>query len=71
MWGYRILDKNDNELDSCWGFYGSEYVREEAMLSAMREYDAIVKKHEAKKRAEIVNHVPLSKRSSLSNCLMV
>ena len=30
VWGYVIEDKDGNELDSCWGFYGSERCREEA-----------------------------------------
>lgn len=31
VWGYRIINpKNDEEVDSCWGFFGLEYAKEEA-----------------------------------------
>lgn len=31
VYGYRITDtEKDEELDSCWGFYGSDYCMEEA-----------------------------------------
>ena len=31
IYGYRITDtETDEELDSCWGFYGSDYCMEEA-----------------------------------------
>lgn len=29
-YGYNIEDKDGEELESCWGFYGLDYVREEA-----------------------------------------
>lgn len=29
MYGYEVEDADGNSLDSCWGFYGLEYVREE------------------------------------------
>ena len=30
IYGYVIKDEDDNELDSCWGFYGIETAIEEA-----------------------------------------
>lgn len=30
VYGYVIEDKEGEELDSCWGFYGEEYCLEEA-----------------------------------------
>ena len=34
-YGYIIKDKDDNELDSCWGFIGDiDYVKEEATSTA-------------------------------------
>ena len=32
VYGYRIEDKDGDEVDSCYGFYGIDTVREEAML---------------------------------------
>ena len=71
VYGYRILDKDGNDVASCYGFYGEDAVREEAKAEADGVYSDIVKKHTEKKCAEITNRAPLSKRSSLSNRLMV
>lgn len=30
VYGYRIFDDNDEEIDSCWGFYGLEAAKQEA-----------------------------------------
>jgi hypothetical protein len=30
VWGYIVEDDNGNHLDSCWGFYGEEYCKQEA-----------------------------------------
>jgi hypothetical protein len=32
--GYRIADADGHELDSCWGFYGSDHCKEQATESA-------------------------------------
>lgn len=29
VYGYKLFDKTGNEIDSCWGFYGLDYVKEE------------------------------------------
>ena len=34
VYGYVIEDRNGNELDSCWGFYGQDYATESAKQSA-------------------------------------
>lgn len=34
VWGYVIEDQDGNELDSCWGFYGYEYCKQEATKTA-------------------------------------
>lgn len=28
VYGYELFDKTGNEIDSCWGFYGLDYVKE-------------------------------------------
>jgi hypothetical protein len=33
-YGYVIEDENGDELDSCWGFYGMEYAKDQAESSA-------------------------------------
>jgi hypothetical protein len=33
IWGYQVFDGNDEDVDSCLGFYGSEHAKEEAKAS--------------------------------------
>ena len=33
VWGYVIEDGEQNLIDSCWGFYGFEYAKEEAFAA--------------------------------------
>lgn len=54
VWGYVIEDADDtdgDDLDSCWGFYGYDFCKEEATRSA--EY--LVKDRE--KQAELIDSV--------------
>lgn len=34
VYGYRIEDEEGNDLDSCWGFYGMDDVKEQALEAA-------------------------------------
>lgn len=34
IYGYVIRDENGKELDSCWGFYGLDYTKEQALEAA-------------------------------------
>jgi hypothetical protein len=34
VYGYIVEDSDGNDLDSCWGFYGLEHIREEGKTSA-------------------------------------
>lgn len=42
VWGYVIEDEEGEHVDSCWGFYGEQYAREEgeAALVNARDYRA-------------------------------
>lgn len=45
VWGYEIVQKNEHDtedhIDSCWGFYGFDFCKEEAMRVAGKyEYDS-------------------------------
>lgn len=33
VYGFRIVDEDDNEVDSCWGFYGTDF-----LTNGMLEY---------------------------------
>jgi len=37
VWGYSIDDADGNHVDSCWGFYGLEYAKSEALASVPEE----------------------------------
>ena len=34
VWGYVIEDEEGNDVDSCWGFFGSDYCKSEALGAA-------------------------------------
>jgi hypothetical protein len=52
VWGYIIKDENDEEIESCWGFHGEDYCREEAerVVAGLQEQDR--RKHESLIRAQ-------------------
>lgn len=33
VWGYTIEDGEENLIDSCWGFYGFDYAKQEAIAA--------------------------------------
>lgn len=37
VWGYVIEDANGEHVDSCWGFYGLDYAKSEAMSNVPDE----------------------------------
>ena len=43
VWGYEIEDEDGEHLDSCWGFFGHDYAKGEAM----EQFEYYVKKAEA------------------------
>jgi len=76
-YGYTIENEDEEDLDSCWGFFGLEYCTQEAQAAAKATYNHIIeeqkKEHEQTKRGHfeqvktwIKNHVPLQYRTALS-----
>jgi len=65
VYGYTIENSEGEHLDSCWGFYGYDYCKEQALETAKYQYKQILKKHTDKLKSQIRNHVPLAKRESL------
>lgn len=64
VYGFVIEDEDGEHVDSCWGFYGFEYVKQEAEAAAKAEAE-----HRAKQRANrlkdlIRNRVPLALRAA-------
>jgi len=70
IYGYSIEDEEGDVLDSCWGFVETEYpmektyVYKEAMDSAKYLYKKRLTDHLAKKKAEIMNRVPVLARTT-------
>jgi hypothetical protein len=65
VYGYTINDQNGEHLDSCWGFFGFDDCKQEALSQAEYYYKEILKKHTDKLKAQIKNKVPLAKRLTL------
>jgi hypothetical protein len=67
VYGFVIEDHNGEHLDSCWGFYGIDYVRSEVNSIL----GALIKQQQMKRitllKTLIRNHVPLNKRLELLN----
>jgi len=72
IYGYSIEDEEGDVLDSCWGFVETEYpmektyVYKEAMDSAKYLYKKRLTDHLAKKKAEIMNRVPMGARNKFN-----
>ena len=66
VYGYKVIDKDGTEIDSCWGYYGMEDVIEEAKSMVDYEIKKSIKEHIQKLKKWIKNHVPYNYRTSLS-----
>lgn len=62
VYGYCIEDPKGKEVDSCWGFYGSEYCMNEAASAVNVIAEADRKAKIKKTKALIKNKVPLNAR---------
>ena len=51
VYGYVVEDSDGEHIDSCWGFYGLEYCREEARGAA--EYAAVAR--DSAREAELID----------------
>lgn len=47
VWGYVIEDEDGDHLDSCWGFFGSDYAKEEGRSALAYEAGELGKADEA------------------------
>ena len=66
VYGYIAKDKQGNEIDSCFGFYGRDYEKsgllEDARASIDYEIEKLRKSKIQKTKAMIRHHVPLNAR---------
>lgn len=70
VYGYRILDKEENEIDSCYGYYGYDHEKsgllDEARSLINAEIKYKLKTHLEKLKKQILSKVPLQYRVQLS-----
>lgn len=72
VYGFMVKDENGDVIDSCWGFYESEYQAEkweclaQARGQAQYYYDSRVKLHLETRKAQIKHHAPLESRKAFS-----
>lgn len=69
IYGYIVWDDDGEEVDSCWGYYGSDIHSNGLMWTAKAAIDADIedriKKHIKKVKAWIRGHVPFTYRAPL------
>lgn len=70
VYGYRIIDSEGEEVDSCWGYYGYDHEKsgllEDARGSINAEIKYKLKNHLEKLKKQILSKVPLQYRVQLS-----
>lgn len=65
VYGVVVRREGDEEwIDSTFGYYGIDDAKSAAQDMLDAAYDSEKKRQLAKKRAEIINHVPLEKRTT-------
>ncbi len=64
VYGY-IISKDSEQIDSCWGFYGTEDVEEQAKSVVDYHVRQTIKKHCQRLKRWIKNNVPIIHRSAL------
>lgn len=55
VYGYVIEDEDGNDLDSCWGYFGIDAVREEALAVAMATHEYRLKEAAEARRVHDLN----------------
>ena len=65
VYGYQITDKDDNHVDSCWGYYGLDYAKQEAISVLDAEVNAARKSHFNQLKAWIKQGVNILHRKPL------
>lgn len=77
VYGYKVLDEDGEAVDSCWGYYGREYVKEEALsvakfLDAQREekekeFEAFCETLDEERLDELVHELKAQEASGINN----
>jgi hypothetical protein len=72
VFGWIVEDENDEQLDSCWSYYGHDEIDEKTGCAVQCGRDAIdyrieqqIKKHSDHLKTQIKNHVPLRLREPM------
>ena len=74
VYGYVVKDSTVEELDSCWGFFGSDHEASDLLPQARGAIDATIKTqraaHQAKLKALIKGKAPLRVRPAAPACVL-
>jgi len=62
VWGYQVKDPDGEDQDSCWGFYGDEYAKEEGRAAGEVCIEAARHKRQDRLKTLIRARVPLQVR---------
>lgn len=65
VYGFSVTDSKGNDIDSCWGYYDTEYMIHEAKDIIDRRVSSERKKHYDRLKNQIKNRVPFQYRSPL------
>lgn len=64
VYGFMMTDPDGEDGDSCWGFFGLDYCRQEAKDSAAYSAKHRNIERQKKLKAQIKNRVPLARRGA-------
>lgn len=66
VYGFKVLDKEGNDIDSCWGFYGTDWKTNGLLDHAQPSIDYHIREkllsHIKKIKVQMLNKVPLQYR---------
>lgn len=68
VWGFNVVAPNENDVDSCWGFYDDEGIKDaisEAKNAVDYHIKNEIKKHLQQLKTWIVNKVPVRYRTPM------
>jgi hypothetical protein len=65
VYGYQITNKDGEDVESCWGYYGQESAETEAKSIVDHCVEQNKKEHQKKLKAQIKHGTPLNKREPL------
>lgn len=65
VYGYQVTNKDGEDIDSCWGYYGTKYAIQEAKSVVEHTIEQNRKAHQQKLKAQIKSNAPIRVREPL------